>query len=105
MKTMILSLALVLSSVALAAENHRLTLFQTSYMAGTELAAGDYTLVVDDAKVALKKGRRTLVESEAKVETADAPYASTTIRYDNSDGKYRITEIHIGRTPTRIVLP
>ena len=105
MKTIILSMVLVLSSVALAAENHKLTLFQTSYMAGTELAAGDYTLVLDGARVMLKKGSRTMAESDARIEANDTPYSSTTIRYDTTDGgKYRITEIHIGRTTTRIVL-
>ena len=38
-----------------------------------------------------------------KTETADTKFASTTVRYKNGDGKYRVEEIRFGGTTTKIV--
>ena len=38
-----------------------------------------------------------------KVETAEEKFGSTSVRYQNGDGKYRIQEIRLGGTKTRLV--
>ena len=68
----------------------------------TELKPGDYTLELKDEKVVIKKGKQ-MGEAPVKVETADSKYASTTVRYRNGDGKYRIQEIHLGGTNTKLI--
>lgn len=104
MKTVVLFFAMALFTVAMAAETYDLTLFQESVVAGEELKAGDYKLVVDDGKVVFKKGRKTKAEATARVESNGEKYRSTSIRYENGDGKYRISEIRLGGTNQKLVL-
>ena len=104
MKTIVLFFAVALCTVAFAADSYNLTLFQPSFVAGEELKAGDYKVVVDGGKVLFKKGRKTKAEATAKVESNGEKYRSTSVRYDNGDGKYRISEIRLGGTNQRLVL-
>ncbi len=104
MKTIVLLFAVAMFSVAMAAESYDLTLFQESVVAGQELKAGDYKVVVDADKVFFKKGRKTKAEASVKVEANGEKYRSTTVRYDNGDGKYRISEIRLGGTNQKLVL-
>ena len=57
---------------------------------------------VQDNKVVISSGK-TSVEANIKTETADAKFSSTTVRYRNGDGKYRLQEIRLGGTTTRLV--
>lgn len=102
MKTFLLLLAAGLLTLVAAKEGFRVTLFQPSVVGGIELEAGDYQVTVDNEKVSFKKGRRT-VEATAKLETGEEKYKSTTVRYDNSDGKYRVAEIKVGGTNQKLV--
>ncbi|MCW5982483.1 MAG: hypothetical protein KIT09_30635 [Bryobacteraceae bacterium] len=102
MKTLLLLFAAGLMTVVAAKENYRVTLFQPSVVAGTELEAGDYQLTVDNERVTFKKGRKT-VEATVKTETAPDKYKSTTVRYDNGDGKLRVAEIRLGGTNQKLV--
>jgi hypothetical protein len=92
------TLALVTASAA----SHRITLFQPSVVNGTELKPGDYKLEVSDNKVVIRRGKQ-VVESRVQVENAGAKFSSTSVRYANGDGKYRIQEIRLGGTSTRLV--
>lgn len=102
MRTLLLLLAAGLLAVASAKESFRLTLFQPSIVAGSELEAGDYQLSVDSERVVFKKGRKT-IEATAKVESGEEKYKSTTVRYDNGNGKYKVAEIKLGGTNQKLV--
>jgi hypothetical protein len=100
-KKFIISFCL-LAVAAASAASHKLTLFQPSIVNGTELKPGDYRMEVDGQKVIIKKGRQ-VVEAPVKVETAESKFANTTVRYQNGDGSYRVEEIRIGGTKTRVL--
>lgn len=102
MKKLLLSFATVALAVASAASSYRITLFQPSIVAGTELKPGDYKVTLTDNKVVIKSGK-TSVEATVKTETADSKFSSTTVRYSNGDGKYRLQEIRLGGTTTKLI--
>jgi len=98
-------LILVFMTLALAiasADTYSITLFQPSVVSGTELKPGDYKLTVEDGKAIISKGKAK-VEAAVKMETADSKFSSTSVRYSNGDGKYRVQEIRLGGTNTKIV--
>ncbi len=88
--------------VTSAAEKHNITLFQPSMVNGTELAPGDYRLEVDGEKVVISKGKQK-VEAAIKVDTNDSKFNSTSVRYANADGKYKVQEIRLGGTNRKLV--
>lgn len=90
------------ASMAVAAQTHRVTLFQETIVNATTLKPGDYKVIVDGNKVVLEKGK-SRVEAQAAVETAGAKFNSTSVRYQNGDGRYRLKEIRIGGTNTKLV--
>jgi hypothetical protein len=102
MKNILLSFATLGLAVASAASTHKLTLFQPSIVAGTELQPGVYKVEVKDNTAVISKGKQS-VEAPIKAETADTKFASTTVRYKNGDGKYRVDQIRFGGTNTKIV--
>jgi hypothetical protein len=89
-------------SVAGAAGQHRVTLFQESIVNGTSLKPGEYKLTVDGDRVTIARGKDS-TEAQVKVETADSKFGSTSVRYLNGDGKYRVKEIRLGGTSTKLV--
>jgi hypothetical protein len=96
----------VFAIVALAvasAKTYSVTLFQDSVLAGTELKAGDYRLDLTDSKIVVKSGKQ-VVESAVKVEKGESKYSSTSVRYANGDGKYRIQEIRLGGTNLKLLV-
>ena len=88
---------------AFATQSYRVTLFQPSIVAGQELRAGDYKVIVEGDKVTLSQGK-TSVTTNVKTETAESKFDRTSVRYQNGDGKYRLQEIRIGGTNTKLVL-
>ncbi|MDX2149744.1 MAG: DUF669 domain-containing protein [Bryobacteraceae bacterium] len=100
-KKLILGFATFALAVASAA-NYKVTLFQPSMLEGKELKPGEYKVTVTDSKATISKGKES-VEANVKVETADEKFSSTSVRYQNGDGKYRIREIRIGGTTTKLV--
>jgi hypothetical protein len=101
-KILVLCALLGLAAVA-SAKSYSITLFELSLIGGTELKPGDYILELKDEKVVLRKGKQ-MGQAAVKVETADSKFPSTTVRYSNGDGKYRIQEIHLGGTNMRLVV-
>jgi hypothetical protein len=93
------TLALAIAS----AKSYRVTLFQPSVLAGTELKAGEYKMDVTGDKVTLTNGRGS-AQASVKVEKANEKFSSTTVRYSNGDGKLKIQEIRIGGTNMRLVV-
>lgn len=100
-KKVLLSLATFALATASAA-THKVTLFQTSLLNGTELKPGSYKLTVDGDKAVLSSGKQKY-EAAVKTEAAASKFSSTSVRYQNGDGKYRIQEIRLGGTNTKIV--
>ncbi len=99
-KKIILSLATL--ALALSAETHRITLFQSTVLNGKELKPGDYKVEIKDSKAIISQGKQS-VESAVRVENADATFGSTSVRYANGDGKYNLKEIRLGGTKTKLV--
>jgi len=102
MKKLILSLATFALAVSSAASTHRLTLYQPSIVAGTELKPGEYKLEVKDDKAIISRGKQS-VEAPVKAESSESKFSSTSVRYENGDGKYRLQEIRIGGTSTKLI--
>lgn len=101
-KKFLLTLTVIAGSTMAYAKSYNVTLFQPTLVGSTDLKPGDYKIEVTDEKVVLK-GVKSSVEAAAKVETAGEKFAATSVRYRAEDGKYRIQEIRIGGTTTKIV--
>ncbi len=102
MKKLISIVAFAAMAFASGAETHRIKLYQDSIVNGTELKSGEYKVTVENGKAVLSNGKST-AESAVKVETADSKFSSTSVRYLNGDGKYRVKEIRLGGTTTKLV--
>jgi len=102
MKKVVVFFAAAALSIASAAQTHKLVLFQDSWVNGQELKSGEYRLIVDGSKAIIAKGKEK-VEANITSETAESKFNSTSVRYQNGDGKYRVKEIRIGGTNTRLV--
>lgn len=101
-RKILLSFATLALAVASAGSSYKVTFFQPSLVNGTELKPGDYKVTLQDNKAVITSGK-TSVEAPVKTETADTKYSSTSVRYRNGDGKYRVQEIRIGGTGTKLV--
>lgn len=93
-----------LAGLALAgSKSYTVTLYQPSVVGNTELKAGSYKVDVLDQKVVIHNGKTTS-EVPVKIETNDSKYADTTVRFNTESGKYRVQEIHLGGTKTKLLL-
>jgi hypothetical protein len=101
MKTMLCALALLAASTAFA-KSYSITLYQDSIVGTTTLKAGEWRMELKEGKATIT-GAKQSAESAVKVETGGEKFASTTVRYLNGDGKYRIHEIRIGGTNLKVV--
>jgi len=102
MKKLIALFALAGLAVASAGQSHRITLFQDSVVNGTELKSGEYKVTVENDKVVISNGKNK-AEASVKVETSNTKFNSTSVRYLNGDGAYKVKEIRIGGTTTKLV--
>ena len=93
---------LAMGTIAQAATYH-ITLLKPSVVAGKELKPGDYKVEVDNDKAVISHGK-TSVEAKVKTEAAEKKYDSTTIRYAIEGDKYKLQEIGIGGTKTKLVI-
>jgi hypothetical protein len=85
------------------AETYHVTLLKPSVVAGKELKPGDYRVDVNNDKVTISHGKES-VEAKVKTETSERKYGSTTVRYEMQGEKYKIQEIGIGGTKTKLVI-
>jgi hypothetical protein len=103
MKKKILMILAILSISAVAsAKTYSVKLFQRSLVAGAELQPGEYKMEINGSKVVISNGKKS-AEAEVKVETGDQKFSSTSVRYQNGDGNYRVQEIRLGGTKTKLV--
>jgi len=89
-------------ALASAKSSYSIDLFQPALLGSTQLAPGHYTVDILDQKAIVHSGK-VKCEAPVKVESADTKYNTTTVRYDNADGKMRIQEIHVGGSKTKLV--
>ena len=102
MKKILLTLATIAVATASAASSYKVTLFQPTIVAGKELPPGVYKVEVKDSTAVLSKGKES-IEAPMRMETAENKFGSTSVRYKNGDGKYRIEEIRFGGTNQKMV--
>jgi hypothetical protein len=104
MKKFVLLFSTLALVVASAAENtYHFTLQEPASVNGAILKPGDYKIQVEGDKAILKSGKKTVMETPAKLETAEHKYSATAVDLDNVNTTPRINEIQIGGTKTRIV--
>jgi hypothetical protein len=95
---------LLMLGVSLAyAKSYRLVLYEKSLLGSTELKPGEYTIELKDQQVVVRNGK---VEAQApvKVENDSGRFNTTTVRYNNGDGQYKIQEIRLGGTHMKLVV-
>jgi hypothetical protein len=102
MKKLVVCFALLGLSLAYAKSFH-LVLYEKSMLGSTELKPGEYTIELKDQQVVVKNGK---VEAQAavKVENEGNKYSTTTVRYSNGNGQYKIQEIRLGGTNMKLVV-
>lgn len=95
--------AFVLFAVALAwaANGYKVNLQKPAIVGGTEIKAGEYKLELNDGKAMLINGK-TSVEADVKVETNPNKFDRTSACCLGEDGKYRLQEIRVGGTNTKV---
>jgi hypothetical protein len=96
-------LTVVLAAVALAGNTYTITLFQPSQVAGTDLKAGEYRLTVDGGKAVIEKGKQK-VEASVRMEDSEERFSSTSVRYATDGGKFKVQEIRLGGTKTKLII-
>ena len=95
-----------LGTVVMAAANantYKVTFFEKFTVASTELKPGEYKLDVNGDTARLSLGGKMMAETKVQVEASGPKFEKTTVRYDNPGGKYRIMEIRLGGTNTRLI--
>jgi hypothetical protein len=98
-----LTIALLAMGTIAQAATYHITLLKTSVVAGKELKPGEYTVAVDNDKAVISHGK-TSVETKVKTEATQKKYDSTTVRYELDGDKYKVQEIGIGGTKTKLVI-
>jgi hypothetical protein len=103
MKKVLFTFATLAIAVASAASSYRITVFQPSFVNGTELKPGDYKIEVKDNTAVITRGKET-IEAPVRVESSPAKFGATSVRYTNGDkGKQTVDEIRLGGTNTKLV--
>jgi hypothetical protein len=102
MKKLVVMFVMLGLSLAYA-KSYRVVLYEKSMLGSTELKPGEYTIELKDQQVLVKNGK---VEAQAavKVENDSTKFPSTTVRYSNGDGQYKIQEIRLGGTHMKLVV-
>ena len=91
----ILALALAATgSVSATTTTKKFTFDHDVTIGGTKVAGGDYSLVVDDAQVTVKRGNKVVVQAPAHWETRDAKPDSNSILYGTGNQVVEIRFAH-----------
>jgi len=102
MKKMLFAFA-VLGLTLASAKTYRLTFYDPVIVGAAELKPGEYKMELRDDKVVITDGKHT-GEAPVKIEKAESNFPSTSVRYQNADGKFRVNEIRLGGTNLKLVL-
>jgi hypothetical protein len=99
----ILLIAMGVAGLAMAGgKSYSFTLYEPALLGPMKLDPGDYQVSVSDQRALVRSGK-TRCEAAVRIETAASKYGSTTVRFENGDGKMHIQEIHVGGTKTRLI--
>src|SRR6185369_12279747 len=99
----ILALALATAgTIPAVGSNFKITLSQPSVVNGADLKAGEYRLTLGAEKVTISDGKKN-VEAPISVETVDKKFDQTAIHYTSVAGKFKVSEIRLGGTKTKLI--
>jgi hypothetical protein len=101
MKKLFLILTAVAVSGFASAKTYNVTFYQPTIVGEAELKPGDYKVDVENDKAVIRAGKKR-IEAAVTVESNGEKYPSTSVRYRNGDGKYRLQEIRVGGTSTKL---
>lgn len=85
------------------AATYHVTLLKPTVVAGTELKPGDYKVQVNNDTAVISHGKQS-VETKVKTQSVDKKYDANTVRYIQEGEKYKLQEIGIGGTKTKLVV-
>ncbi len=85
-------------AVASAAATYRVSIFDKTTIAGSQLNPGDYKVQIKDNKAIFLKGKTSL-EAPVEVQSTPERNESTSVKYVNG----AIQEIRLGGTNTKLV--
>ena len=102
MATLLVCLGTVTSAFAAAASRYTIDFRNPAVVSGMELKPGIYKMEVTGDK-AMIQGSKQQVEASVKVEEMNEKFGNTTVRYSMADGKYKVTEIRLGGTKTKVL--
>lgn len=100
-KKLVLALGMFAATLAWAASGYTVNLSKPAIVGNTEIKPGDYKLELDGDKATLRHGK-TSVEAEATIETTETKFNQTSACCLGEDGKYRLQEIRVGGTNTKV---
>lgn len=99
---LVVCLGCAAATFASAANRYDVSFQSNAVIAGTEIKPGDYNVELSGNKAMIRGGKQA-VEASVQVQQADQKFSATTVRYDIVDGKYKVTEIRLGGTKTKLV--
>ena len=100
-KNLVLAFVLFAVALAWAASSHTVNFSKPAIVGNTELKPGDYKLELNGNKAILTHGK-IAVEAEVTVETGATKFSQTSACCLGEDGKYRLQEIRVGGTNTKV---
>jgi hypothetical protein len=98
----VVCLGFMAALLASAATRYNVSFRSAAVIAGTEVKPGDYSVELSGSK-AMIRGTKQTVEASVQVQQGEQKYSDTTVRYNVVDGKYKVSEIHLGGTKTKLV--
>jgi hypothetical protein len=78
------------------------TLTRSALVAGTQLPAGEYRLLIGENKVTFMIDRKSF-EIPVKIETVAKKFDTNEVSYDDANSKTVVKEINLGGTKTRLI--
>jgi hypothetical protein len=99
-----LAALILFTGVAWADKSYRIQFSQPVTLAGTEVAAGEYDIVIDQENVRLRDvdtGRA--VDLKPQIVAVDRKYEHTAVLSNRAGGNVEVTEIQLGGAKVRLV--
>jgi hypothetical protein len=95
-------LALLAAFAGTAPAVAHVTFFKTAVLSGTTLQAGDYRVLIGDAKVTFSIGKKSF-DVPAKIESSPKKFDITEVVYDGGANPNAVRAITLGGTKTRLI--
>jgi len=83
-------------------KSYDIVVHRTIVAGGVELQPGNYTVNVDHDRAVFQRGKVSAA-NVVRVETASEPYARTSMKLVNQDGKMHLRELAIRGTKTKLL--